>query len=58
MKAYVLVSDVGLNGLIIHGTYSAMPTPSMIQEAADEAARWTGYQTTFVESPEIQEVEE
>lgn len=54
-QAYVLVSDVGLNGYIVHGIYKFMPPPEVINAAQLFAARTTGYAGTVVESIAVDE---
>ncbi len=53
MKVYVLISDVGLNGFVVHGVYSAEPSADVIRAAALFSRGWTGYQNTTVEEHDL-----
>lgn len=63
-KVYVVVSDVGLNGPIIHGVYTTPPTDEEVEKLV--MTGWvsgrgfhfrvgglTGYQNTTVEEVEV-----
>lgn len=52
---YILISDVGLNGYVIHGVYNENPSRKTFNEAALEAARYTGYANTDIEERELEE---
>jgi hypothetical protein len=55
MKVYVLVSDVGLNGYVIHSVYRQPPPSNDVKLAELEGARYTGYAHTSIEEHELQE---
>jgi hypothetical protein len=57
VKIYVLVSDVGLNGYVIHGVYASRPAPKVVKETGLKEGHTTGYQYTTVEEHELQEEE-
>jgi hypothetical protein len=50
---YVLVSDVGLNGYMVHGVYSESPPKRIVERAEDFARKTTGYHHTAVEQMEM-----
>lgn len=52
-KVWVLISDCGLNGPVIHGVYTSEPSLKARDEAIMEFSRWTGYQNTVVEEYEL-----
>lgn len=52
-KVYVLVSDVGLNGNVVHGVYSEPPSQKIIGHARAYSAGTTGYGHTIVEEREL-----
>lgn len=53
MIVYVLVSDVGLNGCMVHGVYSETPSKQIVDRAEAFAQRTTGYASTAVEEMEL-----
>lgn len=55
MTVYVLVSDVGLNGYVIHGVFADRPSNAFIDAVIMEVSLTTGYQHTVVEEHEIEE---
>lgn len=46
---HVLVSDIGLNGYVVHGVYTNPPPDEVITASERFAAGFTGYQSTVVE---------
>ena len=55
MKVFVLLSECGMNGVVIHGVYSAKPNRQTVRQKADEVKHYTGYLGTFVEDHELHE---
>ena len=53
MIVHVLVSDVGLNGYVVHGVYGESPSQRIVDQAEKYAAGFTGYQNTAVEQLEM-----
>ena len=49
MNLYILISDVGMNGYVIHGVYDTPPSPEVIALAKEFTRGWTGYAGTTVE---------
>ena len=54
MRVFVLWSECGLNGGIIHGVYDRTPAPRVVYVATQEAKTVTGYVCTQVEDYEVQ----
>lgn len=55
MKVWVVVSDIGLNGVYVHGVYSSPPPISAVDELihAKRVSSWTGYGGTSIEEFEL-----
>lgn len=54
MSAYILVSDVGLNGYVIHGAFAPEPpSDRTVGMAKAFCEKWTGYVSTDVVELEL-----
>lgn len=53
MKVFVLISDVGLNGHVVHGVFDAPPSSTVVAEAEKSGRGWTGYSATTVVEQEL-----